>query len=187
MGRFFVVIALLCLLAPAGALASKKGGQRIIDQCSRTVTGAIHGHYTQSDYQWALDHLPTDADEYTNCRGDILALQRAAAGGPRRSGGGGGGSSPGGGAGGPLPTSPMPPPSPPTPPTPPAAKAPKSPGPVNVGGGAPITPGGPGITTTSFTHAVPGPMLLVIVLLVLGALTAAGPAIASRVLARRQG
>ena len=181
MRRVFFVIALLCLLAPGGALASKKGGQRVIHNCTneRSIDG-----FTHADYQWALDHLPTDAEQYTNCRDDIRAAQRALAGGRRRSGGGGGG---GGGAGS-LPPSPRLP-SPPAVPSPPTVppKAPKSPAPVNVGGGAPITPGGPGITATSFTRAVPGSLLLVIALLALAALRGAGPAIRSRVLARRQG
>lgn len=186
MRRVFVVIALLCLLAPAGALASKQGGLRLIKDCASD--GEITRHYTQSDYTYALDHLPSDLDEYTNCRDAIRAAQRAAAGG-----GGGGRSSHGGGGGGgggSLGPGASAAPAVPTGPTaaerPAIANARKSPGPVNVGGGAPVTPGGPGITTTSFTRAVPGSMLLVLILLVLGALGAVGPAIRSRVLTRRK-
>lgn len=187
MRRVFFVIALLCLLAPAGALASVKGGKRVVEDCRED--GELKGHYSQSDYEYALAHLPSDLNAYTNCEEVIRAARRADAGGGTHSGGAGGG---GGGGGGstvpPVGSAPAPPPAAPTS----AEKqtirqAGKSPGPVGVGGGPPITPGGPGITTTSFTRAIPGPMVLVIALLLVGALAAAGPAIRSRVLARRTG
>lgn len=183
MRSVFVVIALLCLLAPAGALASKHGGKQLISDCASD--GEVNGHYAQSDYTYALGHLPSDLDEYTNCRDAIRASRRAGA------GGGGGSSSGDGGAGDSLGSDGSDTSAPPIEPT--AAERPaidnarKSPGPVNVGAGAPIKPGGPGITTTSFTRAVPGSMLVVLVLLVLGALGAGGPAIRSRVLTRRKG
>ncbi len=185
MRRVFVFIAVLCLLAPAGALASKQGGERLINDCKDD--GEINkGPYSPSDYTYALGHLQGDAAEYTNCDQVISEARRAAAGGRKTSGGRGGrGSSA-------PPTSPAPAPAP-APSGPTSAEkrsignAAKAPGPVDVGGGPPITPGGPGITTTSFAHAVPGPMLVVLALLLLGALGTASPAIASRVRARRQG
>lgn len=185
MRRVFFVIALLCLLAPGGALASVKGGKRLVKECADT--GEIKGRYTQSDFDYALSHIPSDTNAYTNCEEAIRAARRAAAGGGTHSGGGGGGGG-GGSTTPPVGSAPAPPPAAPTS----AEKqtirqAGKSPGPVGIGGGPPITPGGPGITTTSFTRAVPGPMVLVIVLLLVGALAAAGPAIRSRVLARRTG
>lgn len=184
MRRVFVVIALVCLLAPVGALASKKGGLRLINDCA--TDGEINGHYTQSDYNYALSHLPSDLDEYTNCRDAIRAARRAGAAGgggtSSRSGGGASGGSTAPPAGGsPAPTGST------TAQGPTIGGTPKSPGPVNIGGGPPVTPGGPGTTTSSFTRAVPSPMLLVLVLLMLAALGAAGPAIRSRVLARGQG
>jgi hypothetical protein len=184
MRRVFVVIAVFCLLAPAGALASKAGGKRLIEDCR--PDGEINGHYTQADFDYALSHIPSDLNAYTNCEDAIRAARRAAAGaGPKGSGGAGGG-----GASGAPPASPAPAPAP-SGPTPGEKRAidnaSRSSGTVNVGGGPPISPGGPGVTTTSFTRAVPGPMLVVLVLLLLGALAAAGPAIRSRVLARRQG
>ena len=183
MRRVFVLTAVLCLLAPAGALASKKGGLRLIADCADD--GEIHGHYTQSDYRYALGHLPSDLDEYTNCRDAIRAASRAGAGGGPSSSGGSGG---GGASGSAPPAGTAPAPAPSSAPRPPAAvSAPKSAAPVSVGGGPPVTPGGPGITTTSFTHALPGPLLVAVLLLVLGGLAALSPAIRSRVLSRSQG
>lgn len=183
MRRIFVAIALLCLLAPAGALASKRGGERLIHDCTEDAE-ITHGPYTQSDYTYALSHLVGDAAEYTNCDQVIRAARRAAAGGHRGSGGGGGG----GGGLAPSPAGPAPAPSAPTPAEKSAiAGARKAPAAVNVDGGSPLTPGGPGITTTSFTRAVPGSMLVVLILVMLGSIAAASRAIRSRVLARRQG
>lgn len=184
MRRVFFVIALLCLLAPAGALASVKGGKRLVKECADT--GEIKGRYTQSDFDYALSHIPSDTNAYTNCDEAIRAARRAAAGGGAHSGGGGSGG--GGPTAPPVDSAPAPPPAAPTS----AEKqtirhASTSPARVGVGGGPPITPGGPGITTTSFTRAIPGPMVLVIALLLVGAIAAAGPAIRSRVLARRTG
>jgi hypothetical protein len=188
MRRAFVVIALVCLLAPAGALgaSTKAGGNRLIRDCAKD--GEINGHYTQAQYTYAINHIPTDLDEYTNCKDAIKAARAAAAAGPK---GGGGGTGAGAIAGGfnpgitgalanntGIPT--------------PAEQsaitnAAKTPGaPIDIGGGPPITPGGPGITTTRFTHAVPGSMLLVLILLSIAALGAASLAVRSRVLSRRR-
>jgi hypothetical protein len=87
MRRLLVTFVFGCLLLPAGAWAS---GTAVIRDC--TDDGVIQGHYSQQDYKSALANLPTDVDEYTNCRDVIKRAQLAALGG--RSGGG-----PSGGAG----------------------------------------------------------------------------------------
>lgn len=68
-----LLLALLALaLAPAGAMAS---GQDVIDDCSDDER--IQGDYSQSEYNEALDELPTDIDGYSPCR-DIIARARDA-------------------------------------------------------------------------------------------------------------
>jgi hypothetical protein len=175
MRRVLVVTALVCALAPAGAFASKAGGERLIRDCAKD--GQIDGHYSQADFRYALDHMPSDLDEYTNCREAIRAAQRSAAGGHR-------GGAPGGGSTGGTPG----PPAGITPAERAAiGNASKNPtGPIDIGGGKPVTPGGPGITAAGLDHALPGSMLLALILLSIGALAAASFAVRNRVIARRQ-
>jgi hypothetical protein len=88
MRRLLITAVLGCLLLPAAAWAS---GDAVIKDC--TDDGVIQGHYSQKDYKDALNNLPTDVDEYTNCRDVIKRAQLGATGGGR------GGGTPGGGAG----------------------------------------------------------------------------------------
>jgi hypothetical protein len=87
MRRLLITAVLGCLLLPAAAWAS---GTAVIKDC--TDDGVIQGHYSQQDYKDALNNLPTDVDEYTNCRDVIKRAQLGATGG-----GGGGGGTPSGG------------------------------------------------------------------------------------------
>lgn len=196
MRRAVLLTALVCLLVPAAAVASKSGGQRLIRDCASD--GEINGSYSQADYKYALDHLPSDLDEYTNCRDAIRAAQAAAAG--RNATGGGGGSGGVGGSGGgfgggafgggsvapgfgaipqtggavsPAERSAI-------------AGARSAGGAVAIGGGTPVTPGGPGITVATVTRALPAPLFAVLVLLLLAGIGGAIPAVRTRVLTRRQ-
>ena len=78
-------------LAPATAWGS---GNDVIRDC--TDTGSIDDEHGPQDYSEALSNLPTDVDEYTDCRQVIASASRA----PSASSGGGDGSSGGGGGGG---------------------------------------------------------------------------------------
>jgi hypothetical protein len=189
MRRAVLLTALVFLLVPASAVASKSGGQKLIRDCASD--GEINGRYSQSDYKYALGHLPSDLDEYTNCRESIRQAQAAAAGGHGSSGGSGGGSgggSSGGGFGNPFNATPVP--------STPGAFSPAdrsaiagargAGGAVAIGGGQPVTPGGPGITAASVTRALPAPLLVLLILLGLGAAAGAGVAVRTRVLSRRQ-
>src|SRR3954454_14625152 len=96
MRRLLATLTLLCALTPSVALAD---GGKVIRDC--TDDGRLQGKYTQRDLRDALSSLPSDIDEYTNCR-DVI--RRAAFGGAGTSGGGGKGGSGGssdGGAGAP--------------------------------------------------------------------------------------
>lgn len=185
MRRVVLLIALVGLLAPASALASKAGGERLIKDCARD--GEINGKYSQGDYKYALSNLPSDLDEYTNCRDAIREAQSAAAGGGSSSGGGGtgvGGPVGGGFDTGSPPVTPSPGAGGRTPPAVPPSAG--SSAPVSIGGGPPISPGGPGITAASLTRALPAPLLALLIVLGLGALAGSSRAIRTRVLARRQ-
>lgn len=83
----------LCLLVPAApALAS---GDAVIKDCVRN--GRLTKQYSQREYRSALANLPTDVDEYTDCR-DIIRRAQLGLGS-----GGGGGSPPSAGAPGAAP------------------------------------------------------------------------------------
>src|SRR5206468_2836463 len=95
MRRLLVTLTLTFALLPAAsALAS---GSAVIRDC--TDDGRLEGHYTQRDLRDALSSIPSDVDEYTNCR-DVI--RRAAFNGAGAAGGGsgGGGGTGGGGKGG---------------------------------------------------------------------------------------
>jgi hypothetical protein len=77
-----LLIALLAL--PAFAQAS---GEDVIRDCQDD--GHIDGNYSHGEYQDAQDNLPSDVDQYSDCR-DVIA--QAQAGGGKKSNGSKGGS-----------------------------------------------------------------------------------------------
>src|SRR3954468_21778865 len=89
MRRLLPLLIALFLLPTAAAFAS---GGKVIRDC--TDDGRLQGHYSQKDLRDALSSMPSDIDEYTDCR-DVI--RRAAFGGAGSSGGGKGGSGGGGG------------------------------------------------------------------------------------------
>src|SRR3954463_15760668 len=89
MRRLFPLLIVLFLLPTAVAFAN---GDKVIRDC--TDDGRLQGHYSQKDLRDALNSMPSDIDEYTDCR-DVI--RRAAFGGAGTTGGGKGGSSGGGG------------------------------------------------------------------------------------------
>jgi hypothetical protein len=103
-------LLLLLLLVPAGtAVARDRPQDLLIDACRDEK---VDGTYSQRTYRRALDQLPADSDQYTGCR-DVINRARLAALSDRRrnqgsasgggstgsSGSGGGGSSNGSGSG----------------------------------------------------------------------------------------
>src|SRR3954447_25681439 len=82
------------LLAPATARA---GGAAVIRDC--TDDGRLEGHYTQRDLRDALSSIPSDVDEYTNCR-DVIRRAAFSAGAGGGGKGGGSAGAPGGAGGG---------------------------------------------------------------------------------------
>ncbi len=65
-------LALLCAAAPAAAAPID-----VIRDCSED--GSLDGKYSQRDLEGALDELPSDLDEYTDCRSVIRRAQLASA------------------------------------------------------------------------------------------------------------
>src|SRR3954449_7674472 len=87
-------LLLLLAIAPAAEAASTT---QILRDCADD--GVLQGHYSPSDLRKARNNIPTDTDEYTDCR-DVLARAGAdaiagssAPGGPGGSGGSGGSAS----------------------------------------------------------------------------------------------
>ena len=190
MRRLFVLVTTLLLVQATPALA---GGGKVIRDC--TDDGQLQGKYSQKELRDALNSIPSDVDEYTNCR---EIIRRAAFGGAGSSKGGGGGGNAGGefgGFGG----------SNNTPGADPEAAA--SPGEkrqireARVQGGKPVQleddkghaigplvrPAQVSRRTNSGSTEVPTPLLLAAVLLALAALAAAAPTFRDRVLPRRSG
>jgi hypothetical protein len=169
-----LTIALVCLLGTGTALASSRA---VIRDC--TDDGRLSRGYSQKDYRDALAHMPTDVEEYTDCR-EVIRRAQLGAGGP---GGGGAG---GGGVGGPGAG-----PGEPTSPSGPAelqalARA-------QAGGGAPIrigerlvTPGAADFTASDVRNPLPAPLIVVLAMLGAAALAAAAVTTRNRVLARRR-
>jgi hypothetical protein len=183
MRRLLVLVTTLSLaLLAAAPLAHAAKSNAVIRDC--TDDGRLQGKYTQKELRNALDSIPTDVDEYTNCR---EVIRRAAFGG---AGGGGGGGDFGGfsdAGGDPLATA-----------TPQERKAVDKA--IKEGGkpiqlkddkgraiGALVRPAEVARRTGPGSTDVPTPMLIAALLLILGALAAAAPTFRDRVLTRRSG
>ena len=82
-GWLSLACALLMLLSSAPA-AGADVGQTIINRC---IHGQSLGGYSQQDYSRALQELPTEVEEYSDCSNLIRRAQLVAAGGRGGSGG----------------------------------------------------------------------------------------------------
>jgi hypothetical protein len=178
MVRLLTLSGLILLLAVPTASAGVR--EKILRECQQ---GRITGNYTPGQLRDARKNIPSDVDEYSDCR-DVLARAALAGRAGGGSGGGGGGTAApggvlpgGGGDGAPL--------------TPEKAEqsaldgARKSPAPILVDGQR-IVPGASGFAADAARHGLPTSLLTVLVLLAACGIAAAGPAVRRRVLARRQ-
>ena len=168
---------LIFLLAVTAVLAlpglAQASPQQVIRDCAQD--GKLDHHYSLSDLKNALKKLPTDVDEYTNCRDVINQAEVQGSGGNAHGSShgpvsGAGGSSGGGGGGA----------------TPNAGDV-QALNNAKSGGNAPslslqgekVTPGSGGLfKTAGAANDVPMPVLLA--LIALGALTVAGAIVALR-------
>ena len=168
-----VVLCLLVWAAPA--LAS---GQAVIKDCVRN--GRLTKQYSQQEYRDALANMPTDVDEYTDCR-DIIRRAQLGLGGT----GGGGGAPPAGGAPGAAPD-------PFAGATPDEIDAAKRDIAVASGSAPPrrlgadlVTPGALAYRNVGGISKLPTPLLVLAILIAAAALAVGGYLIANRVRAGR--
>ena len=159
-------LALACLLLGLVAVpaANAASTTEILRDCADD--GVLQGKYTPSELRKARQNIPTDADEYTDCR-DVLAraASRAVSGG---SGGGGAGGSGGSSGGGLL-----------TPGTDEDRSAlsdalGRGGDSVDVGG-RPVIPGSAGFAAGAVRHDLPATLLVLLCLLAVAALAAIVP------------
>ena len=171
-------LALACLVVGLFAVvpvANAASTTQILRDCADD--GVLQGDYTPAELRKARQNIPTDTDEYTDCR-DVLA--RAAAAGVSSRGGGSGGAS-GGSGGSDLP-----------PPDPHSAEGREivgqagtkpPPGPMNIGGRS-VVPGRASLSAGGVRNELPPGMLAALILLGAGALSTLLPPVRRRVLAR---
>lgn len=100
------LLAIAALAAPAAATA--KGGDDVIRDCAQD--GDLDGNYSQDELDEAYNNMPSDIDEYSNCREVIERARERESGGAENGAGsapgalapsgdsssGGGGAAPGG-------------------------------------------------------------------------------------------
>jgi len=165
--RVALVAALLVLASPPSARADV--GATIIERCTH---GQSLGGFSQQDYGRALQELPTEVEEYSECGNLIRRAQLAAA-------GGGGGSSAGAGPAAPVAT----------PLTPADRSALRQ---IAKTGSAPqlignevIYPGVVHAGVASALSTLPNPLIAVLAFLLACVLVLAGRAVRNRVHARR--
>jgi hypothetical protein len=163
---FFAVV-------PAANAASTT---RILRDCADD--GVLQGDYTPAELRKARQNIPTDTDEYTDCR-DVLARAAAAtiagSGNGSGSGGGGGGTSGDGALE-----------SPNTPEGQAAigkAAGEGAPDPIRLGNRA-VVPGAAGLNANAVRNELPTPLIVLLALLGTAALATTMPFVRRRVLAR---
>ena len=169
------LVLLVGLLAvPAANAASTT---QILRDCADD--GVLQGNYSPSELRKARQNIPTDTDEYTDCRDVLSRAAASAVAGSGASGLGGSGAGPGSGLGAEevntntdegrqvVGES--------------AAKG--APDPIQLDG-RPVIPGNAGFAAGAVRNGLPDSLLVVLVLLGAAALAAAAPYARRRVLAR---
>ena len=185
MFRLLTLSGLILLLAVPTASAGVR--EKILRECQ---DGRITGDYSPGQLRDARKNIPTDIDEYSDCR-DVLARASLSGRSAGNGGGGGGGGNGGGGTaapGGVLPgggSGDL---------TYANGKGEEkdlvdalesAPGGADVGGEH-LVPGASGLAADAARHGMPTTLLTALVLIGLCALAAAAPAVRRRVIARRQ-
>ncbi len=178
MVRLLILSGLILLLA-APTASAQGTREKILRECQ---DGSITGNYTPEQLRDARKNIPTDIDEYSDCR-DVLS--RAALAGRASGGGGGGGTAapggvlPGGGGGsrafasGDAETKDL------------EKALIDAPAGATVAGDK-LVPGASGLAADAARHGIPTSLVTALILFGLCALAAAAPTVRRRVLARRQ-
>jgi hypothetical protein len=181
-----LIAAVLALALPAVA-GAQSTTDRIYYDCQHSPTGYLTGSYTKAQLRHARDNPPSDIIEYSNCVDVVKQALRDAilsGRGPGKTGGGagddgsgpagagangGGGSTGAGGSGGPA-----------VPATPHVGTR----APVALAG-VPVQPGAiPEVGRDA--HALPTPLVVLLLLLGIGALAPLAASVGQRVIARRR-
>jgi hypothetical protein len=163
-----LLLALLLLLGSFVGAASADVGTKIIERCThgKSISG-----FSQQAYRRALQELPTEVEEYSDCGNLIRRAQLAAAGGRGGPGGGAGSSS--------VSATPL---------SPSERSALKK---VPKTGSSPLRVGGdlvhPGVVHASALSSLPDPLLATLAFLLACALALGGRAIRNGVRAHRAG
>jgi hypothetical protein len=172
-------LALACLVLGLFAVvpaANAASTTQILRDCADD--GVLQGDYTPAELRKARQNIPTDTDEYTDCR-DVLA--RAAAAGVAGSGSGSGGT---GGSGVSSENQPLE--SPNTPEGKAAigkAAGEGAPDPIRLGGRS-VVPGAAGLSSDAVRNKLPTPLIIVLALLGAAALATLSPFVRRNVIAR---
>ena len=180
MFRLLTLSGLILLLAVPTASAGVR--EKILRECQ---DGRITGDYSPGQLRDARKNIPTDIDEYSDCR-DVLARASLSGRSAANDGGGGGGGGtaapggvqPGGGGGNEVFT--------PDATEQAALDQARGSAAASFLDGERIVPGATGLAPDAVRHGLPTTLLIVLVLLGVCGLIAAGPALRRRVLARRQ-
>ena len=157
------LLAALALMLVFTAQAGADVGATIIERC--THHQSLSG-FSQQDYSKALQELPTEVEEYSDCGSLIRRAQLASASG-------------GSGSAGATVATPLTPAERST-----LSRALKAPTPVQVGGQV-VSPGVVNANIASALSSLPDPLLALLAFLLACALVLAGGAIRDRVRARR--
>jgi hypothetical protein len=168
-----LVLACLVIWLLAAPAANAASTTQILRDCADD--GVLQGDYKPSELRKARNNIPTDTDEYTDCR-DVLA--RAAARGVAGSGGDGSGGDDGPSSGALA-----------DPNTPEGreivgkAGARGAPQPIKIGGRS-VMPGTAGFAAGAARNGLPTPLVVVLALLGAAALATSAPTIRRLVLSR---
>lgn len=170
LGGLLAAVATVLLALAQPALGDV--GETIILRC--THKESLSG-FSQADYKKALEELPADAEEYSDCSQEIREAQLAAATG--RGGGGGGGSAAGAAAVAPIAATPAQQRA--------LAHAQRAGGePVRLSGGQVVHPGVVHVNVASALSALPTPVLTILAFALAGLLAVAAGAVRKRIRGR---
>lgn len=70
--RFLLALPAMCGALAVAAPVASASGDEVLRDCA---AGALKPHYAQSDYRDALENMPADAAEYSDCRARISAAR----------------------------------------------------------------------------------------------------------------
>ena len=163
------LLALVCL-AVGTSVAVADTGTKIIERCTH---GQSISGFSQQAYRRALQELPTEVEEYSDCANLIRHAQLAAA-------GGGGGGSAGGGS------SPLTTPISPAEQSSLAGASKASSGPLRIGGTS-VQPGVIDTNVSSALSSLPAPLLAVLIFLLACAAALGGRSIQKAIRDHRTG